>query len=155
MRLQSKDTLWLRKELYSCCLLGWSERMAISLQQPTMQAFSWVTWVPEFPRVVVHVSKGAAFYNRSFASSKNFHFQNEAKCKTFLVKRTFIFMTIKSHFYINGFALSLALKERLGATWKWPITPPPPRRDSLLWPMRVCAAEQGMVFKVLSLKQGI
>ena len=26
---------------------------------------------------------------------------------------------------------------------------------SLIWPMRVCAAEQGMVFKVLSLKQGI
>ena len=32
---------------------------------------------------------------------------------------------------------------------------PPPGRDSLLWPMRVCAAEQGMIFKVLSLKQGI
>ena len=158
MRLQSKDTLWLRKELYSCCLLGWSEWMAISLQQPTMQAFSWVTWVPEFPRVVVHVSKGAAFYNRLFASSKNFHFQNEAKCKTFLVKRTFIFMTIESHFYINGFALSLAFKERLRATRKWPIyypPPPPPTGDSLLWPMRVCAAEQGMVFKVLSLKQAI
>ena len=26
---------------------------------------------------------------------------------------------------------------------------------SLIWPMRVCAAEQAMVFKVLSLKQGI
>ena len=26
---------------------------------------------------------------------------------------------------------------------------------SLIWPIRVCAAEQGMVFKVLSLKQGI
>ena len=34
-------------------------------------------------------------------------------------------------------------------------TPPPPMGDSLLWPMRVCAAEQGMVFKVLSLKQAI
>ena len=66
----------------------------------------------------------------------------------------FIFMTIKSHFYTNGFAISLALKERLGATWKWSIYPPP-QGDSLLWPMRVCAAEQGMVFKVLSLKQGI
>ena len=27
--------------------------------------------------------------------------------------------------------------------------------QSLIWPIRVCAAEQGMVFKVLSLKQGI
>ena len=26
---------------------------------------------------------------------------------------------------------------------------------SLIWPMRVCAAEQGMVFMVLGLKQGI
>ena len=26
---------------------------------------------------------------------------------------------------------------------------------SLIWPMRACAAEQAMVFKVLSLKQGI
>ena len=26
---------------------------------------------------------------------------------------------------------------------------------SLFWPVQVCAAEQGMVFKVLSLKQGI
>ena len=25
----------------------------------------------------------------------------------------------------------------------------------IIWPIRVCAAEQGMVFKVLSLKQGI
>ena len=105
MRLQSKDTLWLRKELYSCYLLGWSEWMAISLQQPTMQTFSWVMWVPEFPRVVVHVSKGAAFYSRS------------------LVKMSLFYMTIKSHFYINGFALSLTFKERLGATWKWPIYP--------------------------------
>ena len=28
-------------------------------------------------------------------------------------------------------------------------------RQSLIWPIRVCAAEQGTVFKVLSLKQGI
>ena len=27
----------------------------------------------------------------------------------------------ETHFRINGFALSLALKQRLGATWKWPI----------------------------------
>ena len=30
-----------------------------------------------------------------------------------------------------------------------------PGGHSLIWPVRVCAAEQGMVFKVLSLKQGI
>ena len=34
----------------------------------------------------------------------------------------FICIRVKrNHFRINGFALSLALKQRLGATWKWPI----------------------------------
>ena len=31
----------------------------------------------------------------------------------------------------------------------------PGEEHSLIWPIRVCVAEQGMVFKVLSLKQGI
>ena len=31
----------------------------------------------------------------------------------------------------------------------------PGEEHSLIWPIRVCAAEQGMVFKVSSLKQGI
>ena len=99
--------------------------------------------------------KGQPFTIGHFQVPKIFTFKTRLSAKTFLLKMTFIFMTMKSHFYINGFALSLALKERLRATWKWPITPRPPGRDSLLWPMRVCAAEQGMVFKVLSLKQGI
>ena len=30
-------------------------------------------------------------------------------------------MRIKNDFHINSFALSLALKQRLGATWKWPF----------------------------------
>ena len=30
-------------------------------------------------------------------------------------------MGIKNIFHINGFAFSLASKQRLGATWKWPI----------------------------------
>ena len=32
---------------------------------------------------------------------------------------------------------------------------PPPPVHSLIWLLRVCAAEQGMVFKVLSIKQDI
>ena len=31
----------------------------------------------------------------------------------------------------------------------------PGEEHSLIWPIRVCAAERGMVFKVSSLKQGI
>ena len=37
---------------------------------------------------------------------------------TFVMKTSFIFMRIKNH--INGFALSLALKQRLESTRKWP-----------------------------------
>ena len=59
--------------------------------------------------------------NRIFPSSKNSHFKNEAKCKTFLVKMSFIYVIIKKHFHINGFALCLSLKQRLGATRKWSI----------------------------------
>ena len=49
-----------------------------------------------------------------FASSKNSHFQTEAKCKTFLAIMSFICMRIKLLFHINGFALSFALKQRFG-----------------------------------------
>ena len=45
-----------------------------------------------------------------------------AQCKTFLVKMSFMCMRIKMHYHINGFALWLTVKQRLGATWKWPIT---------------------------------
>ena len=39
----------------------------------------------------------------------------------FHVKISFICMRIYNNFHINGFALSLSLKQRLGPTWKWPI----------------------------------
>ena len=59
--------------------------------------------------------------NRPLPSSKKSHFQNEAKCETFVVKMSFICIIIKTHFHINGFALSLALKVRFFGTRKWPI----------------------------------
>ena len=46
---------------------------------------------------------------RPFPYSKNSHFQNEAKCKTFLVKTSFICMGIKTDFLIIGCALRLCL----------------------------------------------
>ena len=46
------------------------------------------------------------------------HSRNEANCKTFLEKMSFICMKITNTFYINGFALGLALKQRLEATRK-------------------------------------
>ena len=59
--------------------------------------------------------------NRPFPSSKKSHFQNEAKCETFVLKMSFICIIIKNHFHINGFALSLAFKVRFFGTRKWPI----------------------------------
>ena len=59
--------------------------------------------------------------NRPFSSSKKFHFQNEAKCETFVVKMSFNYDANKTHFHNKGFALSLVLKVKLFGTRKWPI----------------------------------
>ena len=53
--------------------------------------------------------------------SKTSQFQVEAKCKNFPVKMSLFAWDKKKSFRSNGFALSLALKQRLGATRKWPI----------------------------------
>lgn len=52
-------------------------------------------------------------FNRPFSSSKNFHFQNEAQCKIFLLEMSFICVRLKNDYHINGFAFSLAFKQRL------------------------------------------
>ena len=53
---------------------------------------------------------------RPFLSSKNPHFQNEAKRKAFLVKMSFVCMRLKFHLHIlvhaKGFALTLVLKQK-------------------------------------------
>ena len=41
---------------------------------------------------------------------QNYHFQNEANCKTFVVKMSFMCMKIKHHFQTNGFALKATVK---------------------------------------------
>ena len=70
------------------------------------EVFAMLTW-PSF----LHVSKVA---NRPLPSSKNPHFQNEAKCTTFLVKMSFICIRMKSHFHIKGWAHNLVLTQRPG-----------------------------------------
>ena len=52
-------------------------------------------------------------------SSRNSYFENEAKGKTFVVKMNFIRMRVKNHFNISDL-ISLALKQRLKETQKWP-----------------------------------
>ena len=64
---------------------------------------------------------GSRRHNRPLSSSKNPHFQNEARCTTFLVKMSFIRMRMKNHFHIKGWTLNLVLIQRLGGTRKWPI----------------------------------
>ena len=63
---------------------------------------------------------GGVNSNRPLPRYKNSHSVNKAKCKTFLVKISYICMKIKNHFHINSLALSLAFKQNLGATRKWP-----------------------------------
>lgn len=65
---------------------------------------------------------GSTQENRPFLSSKNPHVQNKANCKTFLLKMSFkIRVTIKNHFHTDGFALSVALNQRFGVTWRWSL----------------------------------
>ena len=40
--------------------------------------------------------------NKPLPSFKNLHFQNEARCTTFLVKMSFICMRMKNDFHIKG-----------------------------------------------------
>ena len=56
------------------------------------------------------------FPNKPFPSPKSSHFQNEAKCKHYFCANAIFFFLHenKNRFHINGFALSLALKQRLG-----------------------------------------
>ena len=58
---------------------------------------------------------------RPLPSSKNPHFQNEAKCTTFIVKMNFTCMRMKKHFHIKGWALVLIQRPR--GTRQWSVRP--------------------------------
>ena len=74
-----------------------------------------------FPSVNSNPCSEFFSFNRPFPSSKKFHFQNEAKCETFVVEMSVICIIIKTRFHNKGFALSLVLKVKLFGTRKWPI----------------------------------
>ena len=71
-------------------------------------------WLESIVDQSLHVVK----INRPLQSSKNPHFQNEAKCTTFLVKMSFICMRMKNHFHMKGWALNLVLIQRPGDTFE-------------------------------------
>ena len=53
------------------------------------------------PRPPQHKPRWTPLFNTPLPSSKNPHFQNEAKCTTFLVKMSFICMRMKCYFHIK------------------------------------------------------
>ena len=67
--------------------------------------------------------KSIISYNIPPPSYKNPHFQDEARCTTFLLKMSFICMRMKNDFHIKGWAPTLVLKQRPGGTRKWPNKP--------------------------------
>ena len=76
----------------------------------------WSRWARNHDRD----STETRFENRSLPSSKNPHFENEARRTTFLVKMSFC-MRMKYDFHIKGWAPTLVLKQRPGETRKWLI----------------------------------
>ena len=60
--------------------------------------------------------------NRPLSSSKNPHFQNEARCTTLSCANEFYLQENENDdFHIKGWASTLILKQRPGRTRKWPI----------------------------------
>ena len=94
-------------------------RLLASLSEFRASDFKFFLSHPPWRRLTSHTLIIRHAY-KPFPSSKS-HFQNEVKCETFVVKMSFIYITIKNHFHINGFALSLALKVRFFGTRKWPV----------------------------------
>ena len=103
-----KEPTLLLKKIEVFPLLVWSKT---SYHTCTVCSQSVTTLLAD---VRAYYSYGHAYFNRPFPSSINSHFQNEAKCTTFLVKMSFICMRMKNHFHIKGGALNLVLIQRLG-----------------------------------------
>ena len=84
---------------------------------------SWSTPVVQKLESAIHRinSLSSRQTNRPLPSNRKPHFQNKAKCTTFLVKMSFICTRIKNHFHTKGWALNLVLIQRPGRTRKWPI----------------------------------
>ena len=93
---------------------------------PIVMVFSVVLANRDSPEMVQHaevceelVNEPKKFFVYNFRVPKNPHFQSEANCKTFLVKKSFICMRIKIIFI--SMAGHVASKNKHGVTQKWPI----------------------------------
>ena len=73
------------------------------------------------PRAIFKYKPPGALIGHLQVPKLNPHFQNEAKCTTFLVKMSFICRRMRNHFHIKGWALNLVLIQRPRGIRKWPI----------------------------------
>ena len=97
----------------------WNSRLKVRMFHVTPTQPTYLTFPREYffsPCPMLRLE-----FNRPLLTSKNPHFQNEAKCTTVLVKTSFIYMRIKNHFHIKRLALNLVLIPRPGGTLEWPI----------------------------------
>ena len=82
-------------------------------------------WSRIFRSDQTEMVRSISWTNRNF---RNFGLNGE---RPLVVKMSFICIIIKTHFHINGFALSLALKVRFFGTRKWPIL----KKQEMLTPL--------------------
>ena len=68
---------------------------------PALRNLRYVHTIPDSFRVE-HEQQRLQAAQRATSEFKNPHFQNEAKCTTFVVKMSFICMRMKNHFHIKG-----------------------------------------------------
>ena len=69
---------------------------------------------------VVVFSPSCCACNWSFLSCLKLHYENEAKCKVFIIKNNFLSNANETDFHMKSIALSLAFTIRFIATRKWP-----------------------------------
>ena len=111
--------VWSENGCGKCLFLVWIKVRIRRNGQHTPTKNSKVYHPPPPPWAGSDSSDQTSDNNRSFQpSSINFHFQNEDKSKTFLVKKSFNYIPWDVKILKNGFPLSLALKKRLWATRK-------------------------------------
>ena len=85
--------------------------------------------------------------SRPLPSSKNPHFQNQARCTTFLAKIDLICTRMKNDFHIKGWAATLVLNQRPGGTRKWPTSRYLTPHGSCLVPRRLSLDEHLRAFR--------
>ena len=100
-------------------------KVIIIINHPSLKPRSWLLhtiqssseeMLPHWALLLVE-EHSLCHQNRPLSSSKNPHFQNEARCTTFLVKMSFICMRIKEGFHITGWAPTLVWNRSQGELW--------------------------------------